>query len=115
MFEDAYAYEVWVGEKTTDAELATAKNLHDLGFEMDPQYPGQMIYKTTDEKKFENIKKKLKKILEPFLVKNGLDIEAIASIVTQPECPECKRLGRFSEQCCSQCGVELSPRQHIEF
>jgi hypothetical protein len=35
-------------------------------------------------------------------------------INTQPECPKCNKLGRFSDAYCSACGQELTPSEEIE-
>jgi hypothetical protein len=35
-------------------------------------------------------------------------------INTQPECPKCDKLARFSETYCNACGQELTPSEEIE-
>lgn len=47
--------------------------------------------------------------------KHGFDdlAEGI-TITSQPQCPKCAHLGRFSDEYCSKCGAELTPAQGID-
>jgi len=52
-----------------------------------------------------------KKILDPVDDKVALDGIDEMLITSQPECPKCEELGKFSYTHCPKCGTELTPSE----
>jgi hypothetical protein len=73
-----------------------------------------MVFKTTDESELKQVVKQAIAIVRKHLGQDMDLYEYGLGINTQPECPKCGHLGRFSDKYCHHCGSELMPSQEIE-
>lgn len=79
-------------------------------FPMEGENDGHLL-KTYDVEEVKNVVTKAISILKEL----GYDDPVpFVSISTQPVCPECGTLGRFSDFHCSQCGVELLEKEYVD-
>lgn len=71
-----------------------------------------IVFKTTDLEEAKEMAKKIALIEKKFYKVVG-DVEDAdnASFSSQPECPECGYLGKFSDAYCSRCGTELTEKE----
>ena len=68
-----------------------------------------LVFKTHDLKEAKEIASKSIHIIKQY------DEDWVSvSITRQPECPNCRKLGRFSDVYCNVCGTELIGSYHIE-
>ena len=68
------------------------------------------VFKTKDIEEAREVKRKAIEIGESF----GFQMADVVRINTQPECPNCGWLGRFSDTHCEQCEVELVREYDVE-
>ena len=97
--------------KKADAAKAVEAKLDDLGF-YDKQGEGyNLTYITENLDEAIGIANKAQTVLNEWMDGMGDGV----GITTQPECPSCGKLGRFSHFECSGCGTELIEKKHIDF
>ena len=96
------------GEKPRKTEIP-CKLLEIPGMELGEG--GEVVFKSTGLEEVKKVAEQALKIIQteyPDASKAGF------SVRTQPECPECGELGRFSDSFCSQCGSKLSEAGWID-
>jgi len=105
-------YWVSLGREDPDAnrlEKRFEKELEDLSNHLSED--GQCSYVTEDLEDAKNVAKEAVEIYKKYGYEDLADCVCINS---QPECPKCGHLGRFSEGFCSKCGAELTPSEEID-
>lgn len=89
------------------------KKILELGAE--PGEDGSLVFKTYDLEEARKFSRDVEGIITELDKKTELDFSnELVSIVSQPECPKCGYLGRFSEEFCSQCGTELTKKEFFD-
>jgi hypothetical protein len=73
-----------------------------------------LVYKTEDLEDAKEVYLEAKKIIQEIFGEDAENYSMEFSITRQPECPKCGELGRFSAGYCSNCGIELIPKEDIE-
>lgn len=97
-------------EKEAESLAEIDGDLANLGFFRDDENV-QWVHKTYDLDEAREIAKEAKKVWSR---DTGLAGEEAVAITTQPACPRCGRLGRFSDEFCASCGVKLLPTEGID-
>jgi DNA-directed RNA polymerase subunit RPC12/RpoP len=107
-------YWVSLGAENPDAtkkEEKFEKELEGLSNHVSGEYCSQYSYVTEDLEEAKEVAKKAVAIYKKY----GFEHMTDSIIITrQPECPNCGKLGRFSDVYCPQCGTKLTPDEEID-
>lgn len=72
------------------------------------QQDGQLVLKTEDLGSAKKVRAEAWKIAKEYgFYTPAIKAEMMMSITEQPQCPQCGYLGRFSDNFCPTCGVEM--------
>lgn len=74
---------------------------------------GNLTFKSYDLNEVKAVRGKAKRIIKKYYPNNA-DLVDSLTIVTQPECPKCGELGKFSDTYCPKCGAKLTERRYID-
>lgn len=107
-------YWVSLGEESSDGDKRVKsflKELENLSNHVSEDGFERYSYVTED---LDEAKDVARKAVEAYKKYGFDDLADSITITRQPQCPKCAHLGRFSDEYCSTCGVELTPAQEID-
>jgi len=104
----------WLSVHTDENERKQViASLEDLGLEDNGEH---FVYKSEDLDDITDIARKSAEILKKSKYPGIKEDPSIFIYLTsQPQCPQCDFLGRFSDGYCSRCGAELTEKEYIEW
>jgi NADH pyrophosphatase NudC (nudix superfamily) len=108
-------YWVSLGIEEPDADKRRKKlesELEMLSNHFSGDWSAHYSYVTEDIEDAKEAAKEAAEIYRKYDLKNPA---GYVQITTQPECPKCRNLGRFSENYCPKCGTKLTPSEDIDF
>jgi ribosomal protein S27AE len=107
-------YWVWLGQENPDGdkrEKRFEKELEKLSNRVSEDISIQYFYVTEDSEDAKDIASKAVAIYKKYGFEHMVDSIIITK---QPECPNCGKLGRFSDVYCPRCGTMLTPAEKID-
>ena len=106
--ENGWNGELWNFDKNISKLTAEFRELSNREIEN-----GSLYYVTTDLREAKKVRNRAIRAYLGANFSTEFASEKI-QISTQPECPKCGVVGRFSDDYCCKCGTALTPSRHID-